>query len=311
MTHMINNNPEYLLMVAREKNISKAAKKLYISQPYLSQYLLKLEKEMDVKLFDRSKTPLELTEAGKIYSNYLESRKLLDQKLKCELAGLHLQRVNTLNLGFGNWRASTVLPDLLPHFIKLYPKVHIVLHEHPINELYQLIEQDAIDFAIMNLGSTSPNNITREIINYERFLLAANRKNPLTKKLMAQKKQFNNVDLEIVENELFILLKPGLVCSNLIANYLDKKKFCPNNFIVTTDNTTAENMVAANLGFCFLPEECARQSLKNKDLVFFDLQSEDLIAPLGVVYKKNSFLSPISREFIDIAINYYSTKVDI
>lgn len=309
--YAINNNPEYFLMIVREKSISKAAKKLYISQPYLSQHILKLEKNMDVKLFDRTKTPLKVTEAGKVYYNYLEKRQLLARKLEGEFDGLHLQRANTLNLGLGNWRASTALPDLLPHFIKLHPKVRIVVHEHPINEMHQLIEQNVIDFAMMNLAVQTPDYITTEIIKYEKFLLTANCNNLRTQKLMALKKQGRKIDINILEKDCFILLKRGVVCADLVANYFDKKNFCPNNCIITTDNTTAANMVAANLGFCFLPETGVRQSLKNKDLVSFDLHSEDLIVPLGVVYKKNSFLSPIAREFVDIAKKYYSEKVDI
>lgn len=72
-------------MVARERNITRAAEKLFITQPSLSQHIAKLEKTLGCQLFDRSKIPLELTAAGKIYYHYLESCHYLDEKLKAEL----------------------------------------------------------------------------------------------------------------------------------------------------------------------------------------------------------------------------------
>ena len=70
---MYIKNPEYFITTVREGSISKAAEKLYLSQPYLSQCIARTEKELGVKLFDRSHMPLKLTEAGKIYMRYLES----------------------------------------------------------------------------------------------------------------------------------------------------------------------------------------------------------------------------------------------
>ncbi len=58
---MYTKNPEYFLTVAREGSISRAAEKLYLSQPYLSQCIGRLEQELQMKLFDRSHTPLVLT----------------------------------------------------------------------------------------------------------------------------------------------------------------------------------------------------------------------------------------------------------
>ena len=61
-----DRNPEYFLAIASEKSISKAAERLHISQPYLSQYVIHLEKEFGVRLLDRTKSPLALTAAGEI-----------------------------------------------------------------------------------------------------------------------------------------------------------------------------------------------------------------------------------------------------
>ena len=69
---MFVKNPEYFLAIVKEHSISKAADRLYLSQPYLSQYLAKLEATLGVTLLDRSHTPLRLTAAGELFYPYLE-----------------------------------------------------------------------------------------------------------------------------------------------------------------------------------------------------------------------------------------------
>ena len=86
---MYIKNPEYFITTVREGSISKAAEKLYLSQPYLSQCIARTEKELGVKLFDRSHMPLKLTEAGKIYMRYLESVGVLPGKLQPAVPEAH------------------------------------------------------------------------------------------------------------------------------------------------------------------------------------------------------------------------------
>ena len=69
---MFVKNPEYFMTIVKERSISRAAERLYLSQPYLSQYLAKLENSLGVTLLDRSHTPLRLTGAGEQFHAYLE-----------------------------------------------------------------------------------------------------------------------------------------------------------------------------------------------------------------------------------------------
>lgn len=78
--------------------------KLYLSQPYLSQCIARTEKELGVKLFDRSHMPLKLTEAGKIYMRYLESVGVLTGQFEEQLGELKTGRSRTLNVGMTLWR---------------------------------------------------------------------------------------------------------------------------------------------------------------------------------------------------------------
>ena len=125
----VNKNPEYFLTVARERSISKAAEKLYVSQPYLSQHILRLEESFHTRFFNRETTPLTLTPAGEIYARSLESSRQLYQKLLQEgdysidqkrrnkrmaaFPGIYWCIVTAIYLGYsfytGNWDRSWII----------------------------------------------------------------------------------------------------------------------------------------------------------------------------------------------------------
>lgn len=301
----VNRNPEYFLTVAAEQSISKAAEKLYISQPYLSQHIIRLEESFQVQLLDREKTPLSLTPAGEIYANYLESCRQLYQKLLFDFEAINASRAQTLRLGFSHWRASTLLPDILPAFTQQYPGVKLEFFESPTSDLYGLITGDKVDFVITNTTLDTPDYVTTETIFYEKILLAGHRDNPISTALLQLREQGLPLDLRLLEDERMILLRPELVLAKRVNNYLDKKQIVLRRFIYTTSASTALNLTAQNYGFCFVNETGVHCAPNREDLVFFDLESDDMVHPLCVAYKKNSYLTPTARAFIDIMLAFY------
>lgn len=308
---IVNKNPEYFLTIAKEKNISKAADILYISQSYLSQHISKLETSFDVKLFDRSKTPIELTPAGEIYLNYLQSSNQLYSKLISDFDSLNQERAHTLNLGIPAWRGATLLPDILPLFITQNKNVQIFLHEYPGRQLLDLIEKNIVDLAVMNIAIDEHSLVNIELIKYEKIMLAINKNNPWTSKLKALAERGERIDIKLLEEECFIMLKEGMSCAEWIYNYFNNMRFSPLKRIVTSSRATAYNLVAQNIGVSFIPESGIKWSVITDNLEFFDLKSNDLIAPLSVVYKKNTYLSNAARKFIAILKDYYSNNSTI
>ena len=142
---MFVKNPEYFITIANERSISKSAEKLYLSQPYLSQYLAKLEANLGVTLLDRSHTPLRLMPAGELFLAYLESQRYLDRQLEDDLRQLQDHRQQTLHIGVATWRGSILLPDLLPAFSQRCPDVKVVLHELPAPQLGELVADNVTD----------------------------------------------------------------------------------------------------------------------------------------------------------------------
>ncbi|WP_025715853.1 LysR family transcriptional regulator, partial [Paenibacillus sp. 1-18] len=120
---------QYTLQIAAEKNFSRAAEKLHIAQPSLSQQLSKLEKELGVLLFQRNTSTVELTHAG---ASFVEkAKKIVDavEQLRQEMDDISQLRKGKVVVGSMPITGSHLLPHVLPVFKKAHPDIEIVLVE--------------------------------------------------------------------------------------------------------------------------------------------------------------------------------------
>ncbi len=302
---MFVKNPEYFMAIVKERSISKAAEHLYLSQPYLSQYLAKLERNLGVVLLDRSHSPLKLTAAGELFYAYLERQSYLNRQLASDLRDLQDKKRPMLHIGVSPWRGSTLLPDVLPSFAQQYPDVQVVLHEAPVPELAQLAEGSVTDFCIMHIpGDLS--ELSYELVMREHVFLIGHRDHPLLRGLESpydRPKHF--ADLRLLEHERIIMLPSDWRLSKLLRNTFSVLNVEPQNILVSTNNATAINLAAENMGFAFLQESGISRTPYLDRLACFTIGDPPLTCPMAIVYKKNGFLSPAARTFIDLTKQVY------
>ncbi len=138
----------YVLAVAEHQNFTKAAEKVFVTQPTLSMQIQKLEEELDILIFDRGKKPIELTQVGK---------KIVDQARNIVNESERMQDVVDQEKGFigGAYKLGiipTVMPTLLPMFLKTfsnrYPKVQLKIEELNTDEIITKINEGYLDAAI-------------------------------------------------------------------------------------------------------------------------------------------------------------------
>ena len=302
---MFVKNPEYFLTIVKERSISKAADRLYLSQPYLSQYLAKLEGSLGVVLLDRSHSPLKLTPAGELFHAYLERQGFLDRQLVSDLRDLHDRKRPVLHIGVSPWRGSTLLPDILPLFEEQYPDVQVVLHEAPVPELGALAAANVIDFCVMQPPGDLT-ELTYEPVMRERVFLVGHRDHPLLQGLdSTYERPVPFPNLRLLERERIIMLPPEWRLSKLLYNTFSVHSVEPQNILVTTNTTTAINLAAEKMGFAFLQESGVPRTPYLDRLACFTIGEPPLLCPLAVVYKKNGFLSPAARTFIDLIRKFY------
>ncbi|MGJ8592438.1 MAG: LysR substrate-binding domain-containing protein [Aquaticitalea sp.] len=159
----------YVLAIAEHKNFTKAAEKCFVTQPTLSTQIQKLEDELDILIFDRSKKPIELTSIG---------RKIVHQARNIVNESDRIQDIVDQQKGFigGEFRLGiipTVMPTLLPMFlkafIKKYPKVKLKIEELTTEEIMQRIHEGHLDAGI---AATPLENehIKERVLYYEPFV---------------------------------------------------------------------------------------------------------------------------------------------
>ncbi|MCI8422477.1 MAG: LysR family transcriptional regulator [Lawsonibacter sp.] len=302
---MYMKNPEYFLTIIKEQSISKAAERLYLSQPYLSQYLAKLEANLGVQLLDRSHTPLKLTPAGDLFHAYLERQSFLDRQLTCDLRDLQDRKRPMLHIGVSTWRGSTLLPDILPLFTPQYPDVQVILHEAPVPELEELAADNVVDFCVMYIPNDQT-ELTYEQIMQEHVFLVGHRDHPLLQGLNSPwDAPVSFPDLRLLEHERVIMLPPDWRLSKLLKNTFSIYNVELQNVLITTNNTTAIHLAAENMGFAFLQESGISRTPYLDRLACFTVGEPPLTCPTAVVYKKNGFLSPAARTFIDLTRAFY------
>lgn len=138
----------YVLAVAENKNFTKAAEKCFVTQPTLSMQIQKLEEELDILIFDRSKKPIELTEVGK---------KIVTQAKNIVNESYRIQDIVDQQKGFigGEFKLGiipTIMPTLLPMFlktfIKKYPKIKLKIEELTTEEIISRLNEGHLDAAI-------------------------------------------------------------------------------------------------------------------------------------------------------------------
>ncbi|WP_370097480.1 LysR substrate-binding domain-containing protein [Xanthomarina gelatinilytica] len=138
----------YVLAVAENKNFTKAAEKCFVTQPTLSMQIQKLEDELDILIFDRSKKPIELTEVGK---------KIVTQAKNIVNESYRIQDIVDQQKGFigGEFKLGiipTIMPTLLPMFlktfIKKYPKIKLKIEELTTEEIISRLNEGHLDAAI-------------------------------------------------------------------------------------------------------------------------------------------------------------------
>lgn len=159
----------YVLAVAEHKNFTRAAQKVFVTQPTLSMQIQKLEEELDVQIFDRTKKPIQLTETGK---------KIVHQARNIVNESDRIQDIVDQQKGYigGIFRLGvipTIMPTLLPmfisNFIKKYPKVKLKIEELSTQAIIERLREGHLDAAI----AATPlelNGIKENVLYYEPFV---------------------------------------------------------------------------------------------------------------------------------------------
>ena len=131
--------------IYREGSFSKAAQKLFLTQPALSIAIRKIEEEIGMPLFDRHYKPLRLTAAGEIYVDTAKKVLLLEQEQRQRLNDIKNLVTGSIRLGGTHYLNAYILPEILASFSRKYPGVKLDIMERSAYELSVMLAERQLD----------------------------------------------------------------------------------------------------------------------------------------------------------------------
>ncbi len=304
---MTNRELLYIKTIAEEKSISKAAVKLFLSQPSLSQCISRIEAELGTKLFNRSATGLSTTYAGERYLNMAHQVLRLYKDFEAEISDINSLNIGRLDIGITTHLASYLLPKLLPRYRALYPNLSICITEESSSVLEEMVLSGKVDFAVMHthplLISQNSHALRFSLIQNDPFLLVA----PADTKLKATSPcdPYPLIDPELLKTQDFIMVSPGRRIRQVADIILSKAEIEPKIILTTQSFETAKRLASVGMGVTLLPEAYLAIFPGEYDTKLFRLPAQwEGQWALSVVMQKDGYVSGASKEFIRLLTDY-------
>lgn len=277
----------YFLAVARARNFSRAAERCHVAQPSLSQQIMKLEGELEERLFERTKREVSLTPAGELFRQHaervLEEVELARDSVR-ELRGLLRGRVA---LGALPTLAPYFLPERLRVFAAKHPGIEVVVHEDTTAQLAQAVQAKELDVALVSLPVERAGLVAEEFFD-EDLLVAL----PAGHQL-AGKRQLTLDDLE---HEAFILMKEGHCLSGQALQFCHLNGFAPRVSFRSAQIETVIAFVAAGWGVSIVPA-MAKGKVPKRGVRYRRLAG--MTRSVGVIYRAARPLNHAARALVD------------
>ena len=274
---------KYVVTVAEEKSITKAAKKLYISQPSLSLSIHAIEDSLDTELFVRGKNSVTLTPAGQAYVEWakvtLKSAKQLEAKLSKIKAGSKRQ----LDIGASYQRSAALLPESISRFYGRTNDCNIKIREDVSANLSSALQVDQLDITI-GLPHADTTLYKSVPLFQERFLLAASDQVDIPCTLA---EPYAYVEKSAIIGQPVIMLQEQQYLGKVMRNLLLDLNCIPEKSTVCTTMETVHSLVSKNAGISLLPEVSV--FLRRIENVYYYMFSDPTLSrTVAAVYKKNN-----------------------
>ena len=298
----------YIYTVYQEGSFSKAAEKLYLTQPALSIAIQKIESSIGMPLFDRSKRPLQLTAAGEAYIGAIKQMQYLEQDLNQEIQDIRNLNKGVLRLGASHYLNAFILPSVLSGFTKAYPGISLELAEYGSDQINTLLAERKIDMTF------SCNEMFME--HYERYpafqdhvLLAvpafdeineSHRPQQMTAADILARKHLSpdcpTVSLEDFGQLEYILLGPGNNLRDRVLQLFEERHIQPKVKLTLAQLATAHALAQQGLAAAFT---CDRLVCQPADgLFYYKLDSPLMDRMFYVVLPDRRYTSHATKMFI-------------
>jgi len=296
------NHYRYVSAIAAHKNMSQAAKSLYISQPALTRSINLLEKELGVKLFERNETPIRLTYAGEIFLAQASHILELHNYLEKEMSAIATYQKSKLVIGIPGERGTIMLPLLLPAFARAYPEIEVEIVEGHNDILDQQLLDGNIDLCIYPLRIDSP-GIDFDVLADDPIVIIAPRDSAFARRFDLSQNTLHSpylISPNLLSGQDFLMVAKGSAM-RIIAEYLLERHGVKYNLKREIyRHETIVKLVAEGDGMAISPCLTPKRLNIQDKFAYFSLDNPVLTRKLVIAYRKNRFLTPPMLNFIQL-----------
>lgn len=278
-------------MVAECNNFSKAAEKLYISQPAITQTIKKLEEQLECKLFYRKSNGVCLTKEGEHLYNYVNNSVTTINNVENKFKELRGLKSGIIKIRTGNNNAKRVLYNSLMNFTKDYPNIKIQISQgKPQDSINELIN-GKIDIVILNLPYKNLNR------NIEIIEIAENTYTFVATKEYLTKNNIKIKNIDDLENYPLIIPMEGSTARNILNTYLNKADINSQYEIVSED--MRKDFAIQGLGIAYVMKCLVEKEINDGKLIEINLNRKEINSKVGVAILKDDVSSFASRKLIE------------
>lgn len=300
---------EYVIAVAEERSFSKAAKRLFVTQPSLSKFIINLETSLGVTLFDRSSSPITVTEAGTIFIETANRMKELEDEMTLRMNELSGLKNGNLKIGTSPFYAANMLMKTVLYFHNKYPDIQITIQEDTYRNLEDSVLRGDIDLMI-GTSAVDEDLFNSEELCMEKLYLAVPKTRPVNElcyeyilseddiKTNSEKLfMTETADLGLFRDERFIFRGNNDQNQNYLKKMCRASGFNPEIVLESNSLDTIFSFVCAGLGVAFVPDTFIKFADIAEHPAYYAINSPDAEKHIRLIYKKNKYLSRSALEF--------------
>lgn len=285
---------QYVLTLANEGSFSKAADTLNITQPSLSQYIKKIEKEIGLSLFDRTNGDVRITDAGRVYIE--AGKKILDieHQMENSFTDLADHKTGSLIIGVAPYRAAIMMPVIAQRFQSIHPGMHLIVREGTTAELVEGMEHGEYDLALTLLP------IDKRLFNYEKvveeeLVLAVPPSYPSFQTTKVQDRKHPAVDAVVLDGKRLVMLTYAQFMQKQLENLLIDNHLKVSVAAVVKSLEAQIEFVKAGVGMALMPSGIER-FCKDSDVTFYSFTAPLPKREVVVMWRKDQKLSKTTEE---------------
>lgn len=285
---------EYIIAIAEEKSLSRAADRLFLTQPALSQRLKKLEAELGTPLFLRDKDGLTITDAGRVYVNGGRSVLKIKEDAYKQLSGMNQHNKNTIRLGC----ATSMALECVPVFRKAFPDVELITKNCNSPAAKESLIMGRMDIAVLLTSSLQHGTLDYLPLSKNEMYLAL----PASHPALSEDDPFQD-GYECLSDDYFILNPPGYYSRDLEDQALKIMDIYPRVLCELSDHVSRRYMLNRSLGNGFLPDYAVRP----EDTYRTYPLHPPISFYIAAAYPKSTTLSEPLKQLLKILLTIFDT----